>query len=338
MGFLPDVPVLSGSLVRLEPLSPAHAADLAVAAEEDRAAYGFTVVPRGWEVGQYLAAHSRRAKGDMLEPFAQIRLGDGRAIGVTAYWDPRFWPGHAGPRPGLCAIDIGWTWLAASAQRTGINVEAKLLLSEYAFETLKVARLGFSTDARNERSRRALQDLGARFEGVLRHWSPSRAPGEDGLLRDSAIFSVVASEWPAAKAALYRRLTRAQPSRGGGMMIGQFFSVVLDCPDPPALAQFYSQLLGLPLTRAEPDWAQIGDTHSGRLSFQRVPRYQPPRWPDPAYPPQAHLDLQVSDITQAEARVLALGATRLPGTQPGFRVYADPAGHPFCLGWGTPRG
>ena len=152
----------------------------------------------------------------MLAPFAQIRQGDGRAIGVTAYWDPRFWPGRAGSHPGLCAIDIGWTWLAASAQRTGINVEAKLLLAGYAFETLEVARVGFSTDARNERSRRALQDLGARFEGVLRQWSPSRAPGEDGLLRDSAIFSVVASEWPAAKDALCRRLARASHRGGEG--------------------------------------------------------------------------------------------------------------------------
>jgi len=150
MGFLPDVPVLHGSLVRLEPLSPAHAADLAVAAEENRAAYGFTVVPRAWEVEQYLAAHSERANRGMLAPFAQIRQGDGRAIGVTAYWDPRFWPARAEPHPGLCAIDIGWTWLAASAQRTGINVEAKLLLAGYAFETLGVARVGFSTDARNE--------------------------------------------------------------------------------------------------------------------------------------------------------------------------------------------
>lgn len=209
MGFLPDVPVLHGSLVRLEPLSAAHAADLAVAAEQDREAYGFTVVPRAWELEQYLAAHSERAKNGMLAPFAQIRRGDGRAVGVTAYWDPRLRPGRAGSQPGLCAIDIGWTWLAASAQRTGINVEAKLLLAEYAFETLGVVRVGFSTDARNARSRRALQSLGARFEGVLRHWSPSRAPGEDGLLRDSAIFSVVAAEWPATKAALRRRLARA---------------------------------------------------------------------------------------------------------------------------------
>lgn len=116
-------------------------------------------------------------------------------------------------------------------------------------------------------------------------------------------------------------------------MMCRLFSVVLDCPDPHALAQFYSQLLGLPISRAEQDWAEIGDDHSGRLSFQRVPGYQPSRWPDPRFPPQVHLDLQVSDINEAEAKVLALGATRLPGAGPAFRVYADPAGHPFCLGW-----
>ncbi|HUY50604.1 MAG TPA: GNAT family N-acetyltransferase [Streptosporangiaceae bacterium] len=146
-------------------MSPTHAADLAVAAEEDREAYGFTVVPRAWEIERYLAAHSERANSGMLASFAQIRQGDGRAIGVTAYWDPRFWPGRAEPHPGLCAIDIGWTWLAASAQRAGINVEAKFLLTEYAFETLGVVRVGFSTDARNERSRRAPRRPGRTVRG-----------------------------------------------------------------------------------------------------------------------------------------------------------------------------
>ena len=126
-------------------------------------------------------------------------------MGVTAYWDPRRWPGRAG----LCALEIGWTWLATSAQRTGINVEAKLLLFEYAFETLGVVRVDLKTDARNTRSRRALERLGARFEGVLRHWSQSHAPGEEGLLRDSAVFSVIAAEWPATKAALCGRLVQA---------------------------------------------------------------------------------------------------------------------------------
>lgn len=215
MSFLPEVPVLRGRLVRLEPLSVRHREDLAAAAEEDRSSYGFTVVPRGWETGQYLAAHAQRVKSGMLAPFAQVRCSDGRAVGVTAYWDPRSWPGRSELYAELCAVDIGWTWLAASAQRTGINTEAKLLLLEYAFETLGVVRVGFSADARNERSRQAIERLGARFEGVLRHWSPSRAPGEEGLLRDSAIFSVIAPEWPAAKALLRRRVAAAAPPPGG---------------------------------------------------------------------------------------------------------------------------
>ena len=206
MTFLPDVPVLDGSLVRLEPLSIRHAADLAAAAEEDRGAFAFTSVPRGPETEGYLTALAERAERGTLVPLAQIRLADGRAVGCTAYWDPRFWPG----RSELCAVEIGWTWLAASAQRTGLNVEAKLLLMEYAFETLGVVRVDLKTDARNEQSRRAIARLGANFEGVLRHWSPSHAPGEEGLLRDSAMFSVIAAEWPATKAALRNRLrTRA---------------------------------------------------------------------------------------------------------------------------------
>ncbi|MGA3154416.1 MAG: GNAT family N-acetyltransferase [Streptosporangiaceae bacterium] len=203
--LLADVPVLHGSLVRLEPLSTRHGTDLAVSAEEDRGAYGFTGVPRGWEVEHYLAAHFDRASSGQLTPFAQIRQADGRAVGCTAYWDPRFWPGRAE----LCAIEIGWTWLAASAQRTGINAEAKLLLLEHAFEALGVVRVDLKTDARNEQCRRALERLGARFEGVLRSWSPSHAPGEAGLLRDSAMFSVIAAEWPATRAALRGRLAEA---------------------------------------------------------------------------------------------------------------------------------
>ncbi len=137
MNFLLDVPVLYGSLVRLEPLSVSHGEDLAVAAEEDRGAYGFTRVPHAWEIEEYLIAHFEQTKSGKLVPFAQLRQGDGRAVGCTAYWDPRFWPG----RSQLYAIEIGWTWLAASAQRTGINVEAKLQLLEYAFETLGVVRV-----------------------------------------------------------------------------------------------------------------------------------------------------------------------------------------------------
>lgn len=198
-----DAPMLDGALVRLVPLSRSHAKDLMVAAEEDRRQYGFTSVPRANEVDAYLTAHFERAKGGKFIPFAQIRRSDERVVGCTAYWDPRFWPG----RSDLCAIEIGWTWLAASAQRTGLNVEAKMLLFEYAFETLGVVRVDLKTDARNERSRRAIEQLGAHFEGVLRSWSQSHAPEEEGLLRDSAIFSVILPEWPAVKSSLRRRLT-----------------------------------------------------------------------------------------------------------------------------------
>jgi RimJ/RimL family protein N-acetyltransferase len=196
-----DVPVLHGSSVRLEPLAMRHAPDLALAAEEDRSSYEFTVVPRAAEVEQYLAAQLAR---DGLTPFAQVRTRDGMAVGCTAFWDPRTWP----ERHDLRAIEIGWTWLGASAQATGINAEAKFLLFTHAFETLGVARVDLKTDARNTRSRRAIERLGARFEGVLRNWSPSWAPGEAGMLRDSAMFSVIAAEWPTVKSTLHARLTR----------------------------------------------------------------------------------------------------------------------------------
>ena len=91
---------------------------------------------------------------------------------------------------------------------------------EYAFETLGVIRVGFSADARNERSRRALERLGAQFEGVLRCWSPSRAPGESGLLRDSAIFSVIAIDWPATKAGLRRHLGQRDSAGAPGSQPG----------------------------------------------------------------------------------------------------------------------
>jgi RimJ/RimL family protein N-acetyltransferase len=192
-----DVPVLRGSLVRLEPLTIEHAPDLARAAEEDRSSYAFTVVPRADEAKAYVATQRGRAG---VTPFAQVRQRDGMAVGCTSFCNPRTWP----DRRDLCAIEIGWTWLGASAQGAGINAEAKFLLFTYAFETLGVARVDLKTDARNARSRRALERLGAHFEGVLRSWSASWAPGEEGLLRDSAMFSVIAAEWPAVKLQLRR--------------------------------------------------------------------------------------------------------------------------------------
>jgi catechol 2,3-dioxygenase-like lactoylglutathione lyase family enzyme len=111
-------------------------------------------------------------------------------------------------------------------------------------------------------------------------------------------------------------------------MIGRMHHVVLDCPDPAATAAFYSELLGLPVTYRSDDWvvAAASDTSSG-LAFQLAPGHRPSTWPDPAVPQQFHLDIMVDDVADAGARVLALGAAKLAGDD----VYADPAGHPFCL-------
>src|SRR6202453_1817267 len=116
-----DVPVLCGSLVRLEPLALGHAADLALAVEEDRSSYRFTTVPRAADVTEYLAAQLARAG---LTPFAQVRVRDGRAAVCTSFCTPRTFA----ERTGLEAVGAGWTWLAGSAKGTGINTEAKLLL------------------------------------------------------------------------------------------------------------------------------------------------------------------------------------------------------------------
>jgi len=121
------------------------------------------------------------------------------------------------------------------------------------------------------------------------------------------------------------------------VMLGRLHHVVLDCPDPAALARFYSELLGQPVTYQSQDWVVVAasDTTSG-LAFQLAPGHRRPTWPDPAIPQQIHLDIMVEDVASAGLGVLALGATKLAGED----VYADPAGHPFCLvrrpGWAPP--
>ncbi|WP_159944281.1 MULTISPECIES: VOC family protein [unclassified Nocardiopsis] len=120
-------------------------------------------------------------------------------------------------------------------------------------------------------------------------------------------------------------------------MNARLHTVALDCPDPDALAEFYSQLLGLPVTRRSRRWVVVGEEWP-RLAFQHAPDHRPPDWPDPERPQQVHLDIWVEDIEAAETRALALGARRLAVAEEDpedlFRVYADPAGHPFCLEYG----
>ncbi|HZE42049.1 MAG TPA: GNAT family protein [Stackebrandtia sp.] len=198
MGFTLRGPVLEGQRVRLEPLTRGHADALAAAGETDRAAFGHTWVPTASNVHYYIDELFKLADAGRLAPYAQIKVATGQAVGATSFWDPRFWLSD----DKLSAIEIGFTWLSASARGTGINTEAKYLLMRHAFEEWNVARVDMKTDARNARSRAALEKVGAQFEGVLRNWSRSWAPGEDGRLRDSAMFAVIDCDWPSCKARL----------------------------------------------------------------------------------------------------------------------------------------
>jgi hypothetical protein len=115
-------------------------------------------------------------------------------------------------------------------------------------------------------------------------------------------------------------------------MIGRWHGLVIDCPDPGKLAEFYAELLGMIRVQDDEDFVVIGDAEDRPgVAFQRVPEWQPPRWPDPDYPQQMHFDVRVGDLDTAEQQVLALGARRLAGGGDRFRVYTDPVGHPFCL-------
>ncbi|MEV0619221.1 VOC family protein [Nonomuraea sp. NPDC050404] len=117
--------------------------------------------------------------------------------------------------------------------------------------------------------------------------------------------------------------------------IAEFRTVVLDCPDPQGLAEFYANLLGWPITSVEDDWVVVSDGGPPkRLAFQLAPDFRRPTWPDPERPQQVHLDLLVSDMEEAERQVIKIGATKhehQPSEEDTFRVFLDPAGHPFCL-------
>jgi predicted enzyme related to lactoylglutathione lyase len=117
-------------------------------------------------------------------------------------------------------------------------------------------------------------------------------------------------------------------------VVGRLRSLVLDCPDPRALASFYEELLGLKHAEDGSEWVTLRPADGGvDVEFQKVDTYTPPRWPDPSAPQQMHIDVLVDDLDVAEAKVIEMGATLLQGTDKpiGYRVYADPVGHPFCL-------
>ena len=200
--------ILAGRHVRLEPLAHVHIPGLVAAAREDSALYRWSTVPQGvMEMAQYVdSALGGREAGSAL-PFATVRAEDDMVIGSTRFFELERWGWPAGHphsrRNGFDSCEIGYTWLAASASRTAANTEAKLLMLSHAFEAWGVHRVCFHTDVRNERSRAALERIGAQFEGVLR----AHRLAADLVPRDSARYSIVAAEWPQLKQRLQERLT-----------------------------------------------------------------------------------------------------------------------------------
>ena len=200
---------LMGDVVRLEPLTPGHVPGLRRAAE-GAGPSAFAAVPTPDEVEDYVARSLARRDAGAYAPFAQIEAATGRVVGHTAYLTPRWMDGGR-----LFAVEIGSTWLAPAARGTAVNPAAKLLLMTQAFESWGVDRVDIKTDARNEAARAAIAATGATFEAVLRAWQPSLAPGEEGLVRDTAMFSVTPPEWPRVRARLKERIERRRASRRG---------------------------------------------------------------------------------------------------------------------------
>ena len=194
---------LHGRHVELLPLAREHADGLVAAASGDRSSYGYTEVPASAEhAADYIGRLLAQRDAAQAVPFVQRRTTDGRLVGCTRFMELRWWRGLEQPDE----VEIGGTWLAPDAQRSPINTEAKLLLLVHAFDVWGVSRVALATDVRNERSREAIERLGARLEGVLRHHRPSLAPGEAGRARDTALFAITDDDWPHVRAGLARRL------------------------------------------------------------------------------------------------------------------------------------
>ena len=196
-----DVDDLAGTHVILERLRPDHVAAIAEAGRGDRSTFGWTGVPGDEaEAEAYVGTLLADAGRGMAAPFVQRRTADGSIVGCTRFMSP-LWPlGRRDPDE----VEIGGTWLVADAQRSAVNSEAKLLLLTHAFDVWAVQRVAICTDDRNDRSRRAIERLGATFEGILRRHRPSTAAGEAGHLRNTAVYSIIADEWPALRDRLRR--------------------------------------------------------------------------------------------------------------------------------------
>ena len=209
---------LQGVEVCLRPLASGDAEALALAAAESRAHYSFNSVPDGVsEAKRYIDRALRQRAAGQRMPYAI--LWRGKIVGTTSYSDfqPWEWPANSRQRRPVKpdAAEIGSTWLAASAQRTRCNTEAKYLLLTQAFAKWNVHRVSFRTDERNERSRCAIERLGGRFEGIRR----ADRPGQDGTVRNSAFYSIVRDEWPTVRLRLEDFLSRDVSAQSGSLRL-----------------------------------------------------------------------------------------------------------------------
>lgn len=188
-----DALTLDFNGVRLEPLSQAHADGLRAAAC-DGALWNLriTSVPEPHQVEQYIA--TALATPNRLA-FAVLDISSGAVIGTTSYHDIV---------PDIGRVEIGWTWYAKSRQRSHVNTSCKLLLLSHAFDTLGCAVVGLRTDNFNFASQAAIERLGAKKDGVLRHHHPRR----DGTVRDTVMYSIMRGEWPEIKSHLHYKLQR----------------------------------------------------------------------------------------------------------------------------------
>lgn len=198
---------LVGQKVCLEPLGANHLDRLAKAAQQDRSLYTWSIVPSGVaEMKRYVESALASRDAGTAVPFAIVRNTDGEVIGSTRFFDLARWAWPAGnaraeqsqPDTG----EIGYTWLRGDSIRTAANTEAKLLMLTQAFEIWQMQRVSFCTDERNERSCRAIERIGAKFEGTLR----SHRLAVDGIPRNSRCYAIIAAEWPAVRERLLRYL------------------------------------------------------------------------------------------------------------------------------------
>ena len=188
--------MLEGRGVRLEPLSAEHAPGLAAAcADGNLWELWFTQVPEPGATASYIAAALQGQKDGHMLPWAVRELGSGAIVGSTRYHDVV---------ASIDRVEIGYTWYAKAWQRSHVNTVCKLLLMEHAFDSLGCRVVGLRTDNFNFASQRAIEALGAKRDGVIRH----HAPRKDGTARDTVIYSVLAAEWPDVRRHLELRLAR----------------------------------------------------------------------------------------------------------------------------------